>query len=111
VTSTEHFLAAMQKPVEEIREAVKAIRDEWGVERGGAWNSVRDFHLAVADWLDREASMHEALGGVGNLLQSAADSLGVGELRIQFSEHADKMAASTLPQAVAVAHAYLGRTS
>lgn len=64
--------------------------------------------LAVADWLDREATLHESMAGLGDLLNLASKELGGGEIRIQFSDDADRMAASTMPQALAVAHAYLG---
>lgn len=38
-----------------LRRAATEIRDEWG-DRGTAWHRVVSFHLAVADWLDDEAS-------------------------------------------------------
>ena len=96
---------------ETLRRAAETLRWEWGTPMGGAWHRVRDFHLGVADWLDREAALHEALADVGGLLQTAAKDLGAGELRIQFSETADGMAASTMPQALAVARVVLGERS
>lgn len=66
--------------------------------------------LAVADWLDREAALHDALAATGDLLNAASKGLGLGEVRIQFTADADQMAASTMPQALAVALAYLGET-
>lgn len=40
-----------------LRRAAAAIRDEWGDgPMGGAWHQDRDFHLAVADWLEAEAA-------------------------------------------------------
>jgi len=47
---------------ETLREAAAAIRDEYGEPRGGAWLRVQRFHLAVADWLDQQASIEPSYG-------------------------------------------------
>lgn len=44
-----------------LRRAATGLRDEWsgGNEpMGTAWHQERDFHLAVADWLDDIAKRH-----------------------------------------------------
>lgn len=45
-----------------LRRASTAIREEWGGDWGTAWNAVRNFHLAVADWLSATALEFDALG-------------------------------------------------
>lgn len=39
-----------------LREAASEIRDDMCGRKGGAWQPVVRFHLAVADWLDSAAS-------------------------------------------------------
>lgn len=76
-----------------LRKAAAAIRDEWSDSGpkplGTAWHRERDFHLAVADWLDAEAD------GVDFAL-----SVGVTEQQMRESEMGSP--------ALAVARAYLG---
>lgn len=56
---------------EVLREAATGLRGEWsgGNEpTGTAWHRERDFHLAVADWLDGEAGdLDEALDALAFL--------------------------------------------
>lgn len=46
---------------ETLRRAATGLRDEWGEKPlGTAWHRERDFHLAVADWLDHAAARAES---------------------------------------------------
>lgn len=61
--------------------AAGAIRDEWSSPRGGAWNAVQKFHLAVADLLDH---MGEAVGcgDLGWSLRDIDDALAIANAYI-----------------------------
>jgi hypothetical protein len=56
--------------VEALRRAAAGLREEWAgpSPMGTAWHRERDFHLAVADWLDGEAvDLDEALNALAFL--------------------------------------------
>lgn len=46
---------------ETLRRAASGLRGEWDGPKpmGTAWHRERDLHLALADWLDQEASAAE----------------------------------------------------
>lgn len=84
--------------VDTLRRAAAVARAEWGSpDDQRRYPEASRRHLAVADWLDREADLaitHDAF-------LTAATAAG---LVIRKDE-------TTLPQALAVALAYLGQTS
>jgi hypothetical protein len=89
--TTDHARSALGLTVDTLHEAAREIRSNWtwAIQDGVAGKRERDFHLAVADWLDRTAR-----------------NLPVGDNGGPFV-----LPGSTYEAAVAVARAYLGEAA
>ncbi|MFI1194030.1 hypothetical protein ACH4T9_12345 [Micromonospora sp. NPDC020750] len=82
----------MSADLDVIREAARLMRDRATAANPNPW-ARPDLDLALADWLDAEANLHYSAKQAG------------GEMPDGWSL---RVTSSTLPQAVAVARAYLG---
>lgn len=83
---------------ETLLRAANSIRDEWSGDMSHlAWHSAQTFHLAVADWLEKEALGFDLIAATIKVaVEIGADA---------------KVTHSTHEEALAVARAYLGETS